>query len=137
MKKVLFISLYNIRNQMAAAILKQLSGQKFEVYSAWVLSDEFSPLIIGAMNEIGVDVTKVKAQKFSKLSEVDFFFDCAVILCEDSNIDKCPIIQKAKKRIYWEVENPLPDASEEKLQRIRRIRDKIKSRIEHWLNESD
>ena len=113
--------------------MQKLAGDKFEIHSAWVLSDEFDHSISDVIKEIGIDVFQNKAINFSKLNEGDDFFDCAIMLCEDSKIDQCPVILRAKKRIYWEIECPLSNTPEDKKQKIRRIRDTIKSRIEHWL----
>src|SRR5258708_33574531 len=57
-KKVLFICIHNsARSQMAEAFLKQICGDFFEVYSAGLEPGKLNPLVVEAMQEIGIDIS--------------------------------------------------------------------------------
>ena len=58
-KRVLFLCIHNsARSQMAAAFLKQLAGDRFEVESAGLEPGKLNPLAVAAMRDAGIDISQ-------------------------------------------------------------------------------
>ena len=57
-ERVLFLCTHNsARSQMAEGLLRQLGGDRFEVYSAGTEATQVRPLAIRAMAELGIDIS--------------------------------------------------------------------------------
>jgi arsenate reductase len=127
--RVLFICQHNSgRSQIAETFLKQMAGDQFHVESAGMEpAAVVNPLVVEVMKEIGVDLSGKKPQSvFDKFKEGELF-DHVITVCSDEEA-KCPVFPGITKR--WH--HPFPDPAavsgspEEKLQRVREIRDMIK-----------
>ncbi len=58
-QKVLFMCIHNSgRSQIAEAFLNKLGGDKFEAESAGLEPGNLNPLVVEAMQEIGIDISK-------------------------------------------------------------------------------
>ncbi|HEY7062599.1 MAG TPA: arsenate reductase ArsC [Chloroflexota bacterium] len=124
---VLFVCVHNAgRSQMAAALTQQLSGGKVNVWSAGSEpADQINPAAVQVMAEIGLDLS----QEFPKpmTDEVVRAADVVITMgCGDS----CPIYP-GKKYEDWAVEDPAGQPPE----KVRAIRDDIRSRVERLLSE--
>jgi len=132
-KRVLFICTHNsARSQMAEGLLRQLGGERFEVFSAGTEATQVRPLAIKAMTELGVDIS----QQFSKtldryLSEP---FDEVITVC-DTAAEACPVFPGAARRRHWSFEDPSKATGNEaeQLEVYRKVRDEIRTRIEKEL----
>ena len=66
--RVLFICVYySGRSQMAEAFLKALAGDRFQVESAGFSPTRINPLVIKAMHEAGIDLSKDQTRSVFKL----------------------------------------------------------------------
>ena len=62
-QKVLFICVHNsARSQMAAAWLNDICGDYFEAHSAGLEPGQLNPLVVQAMDEVGIDISNNKTQ---------------------------------------------------------------------------
>jgi len=137
-KNVLFVCVHNsARSQMAEALLKYLAADRFEVESAGLEPGELNPLAVEVMKEIGIDISGNKTK-----SVLDFYkegrrYDYVITVCDESQAQKCPIFPGTgiTKRIHWNFDDPasFKGTREEKLEKTRQVRDKIKQQIEQWL----
>lgn len=72
-RRVLFACTFNaVRSAMAAAILRQLAGQRFEVASAGVMCARPDPFAAAVMDEIGIDMSLHEPADFSRLGRRTF-----------------------------------------------------------------
>lgn len=134
--KVLFICIHNSgRSQMAEAFLDALGGDRFLVESAGMEPRPINLLVIEAMNEMGIDISKQTSDSVFDFFREGKLFDYVITVCDESVEDNCPVFPGITKRLHW----PFPDPSkldgthEEKMTELRTIRDSIKERIEQWL----
>jgi len=133
--KVLFLCYHNsARSQMAEGLLKNLAGDKFDVYSAGIEPTEVHPLAIEAMKEIGIDISNYKSK-----SAKDFLgehFGYIITVCDDAK-EKCPTFPDVSIRMHWSFEDPAKSSGSEKerLEVFRKVRDQIKEKIIIWLKE--
>ena len=130
-KRILFLCTGNAaRSQMAEGLLRAFHGDVVDVVSAgsrpagWV-----HPLAIGALAEIGIDISD--AQSKSADSFLDQKFDVVVTVC-DSAAQDCPLWPDAARIEHWPIEDPtFGDGSG--AERFRATRDKLARRIEELM----
>jgi arsenate reductase (thioredoxin) len=131
-KRVLFICTHNsARSQMAEGLLRQLGGERFEVFSAGTEATRVRPLAIKAMTELGVDISQQSSKTLDRyLSEP---FDEVITVC-DTAAEACPVFPGAARR-HWSFEDPSKATGNEteQLEVYRRVRDEIHTRIEKEL----
>ena len=134
-KSVLFVCIHNsARSQMAEAFLKDLSNN-FKVDSAGISPGELNKIVVKSLKEIKIDISNNKTKSVESLllnkSEYDFF----IFVCSESQGQKCPIIPYKTTKIYWDIEDPstLKGNENEKIIQIRKIRDKIKGKVQEFI----
>jgi arsenate reductase len=135
-KKVLFVCVHNIaRSQMAEAFLKVLAGDRFDVKSAGLEPRELNPLVVAAMAEVGIDIAKERSKSVFDLYRREERFDYVITVCDEASAERCPVFPGALETIHWSFPDPsrLEGSQEDKMKIVRRIRDRIQSRIEEWL----
>lgn len=139
MYKVLFVCIHNsARSQMAEAFLKQLSKGKFEVESAGIEKGKLNPLVIRAMDEIGIDISKNKTQEVFDLFRQGKSYQAVITVCEQEAAERCPIFPGKVKRIAWSFPDPskFTGTDEEILAQVRTVRDQIKTKVESFIEEA-
>jgi arsenate reductase len=137
--KVLFICIHNsARSQMAAAFLNDVCGAEFEAQSAGLEPGTLNPLAVEVMREAGFDLSKNKTQAVFDVFKSGQLFAYVVTVCSEAEAGGCPIFPGPTQRLHW----PFPDPSkvegtpEEKLEKIRQIRDAIRARVEQFRVEN-
>lgn len=136
-KRVLFICVHNsARSQMAEAFLKEVARDKFDVESAGLEPGKLNPIVVEAMKEIGIDISQNKTK-----SAFDFYregrkYDYVITVCDESQSGACPIFLGRGKRLHWSFSDPskFEGTKEEKLVKVRAVRDEIRLKIKEWLS---
>ena len=132
-QRVLFICTHNsARSQMAEGLLRELGGDRFEVYSAGTEATRIRPLAIKAMAELGIDISGQESKTLDRYLEEPF--DKVITVCDDAN-EACPVFFGARERLHWSFPDPskATGTEEEQLAVFRSVRDAIRSRIEREL----
>jgi arsenate reductase len=124
---------------MAEAFLNAMAGDRFEAESAGFDPTRVYPLVIKAMHEVGIDLSKNQTQSVFKLYQEGNLFDYVITVCEESAENQCPVFPGVARRLNWPFDNPeaFEGTHEEKLEQVKRVRDEIRARIEAWLQELD
>lgn len=125
--EILFVCVQNSgRSQMAAAITRQLAGDRAHVRSAGSQpGEQILPEVALVLTEIGLDVS----EEFPKplTDDVVRAADAVVTMgCGDA----CPLYP-GKRYLDWQLDDP----SDLDLDGVRRVRDDIRDRVEHLLSE--
>ena len=124
---VLFVCVHNAgRSQMAAAYLSHLSQGRVEVRSAGSApGDSVNPVAVDAMAEEGIDMSaaqpKILTTEAVKESDVVITMGCG---------DACPIFP-GKRYEDWQLDDPAGQG----INAVRPIRDEIRARVEHLIDE--
>ncbi|MFO8084732.1 MAG: arsenate reductase ArsC [Desulfobacterales bacterium] len=136
-KRVLFICVHNSgRSQMAEAFLREFAGDRFDVESAGLEPREINKLVIEVMEEMNIDISENTSDSVIDFYKEGRLYDYVISVCDESIESQCPIFPGITRRLHW----PFPDPStvggtdEEKLFKVRKIRDDIHNRIISWLN---
>ena len=135
---VLFICIHNsARSQMAEAWLNHLCGDFFDADSAGLEPGTLSPLVVEAMREVGIDISKKETQAVFDVFKSAKLFSYVVTVCDETSAEKCPIFAGVTKRLHWSFADPsaLTGTKEEKMAEVRKIRDDIRLKIEEWCAE--
>lgn len=135
-KKVLFLCIHNsARSQMAEEYLRKLAGEEFEVESAGFEPSTINPLVIQAMKEEGIDLTGKESKNVFDLYKAQKFYGFIVTVCDRAEEEKCPTFPGLAKRIHWKLEDPadFTGTDEEKLIRVKDLRNKIKELVEEFI----
>jgi arsenate reductase len=122
---------------MAEAWLNYTCGEFFEAQSAGLEPGTLNPLAIEVMREAGIDISGKKTQAVFDVFKSGQLFSHVVTVCDESSAEKCPIFPGPTKRLHWSFADPsqVTGTNEEKLRRVREIRDEIRMKIEQWCEE--
>ena len=137
-KKVLFVCIHNsARSQMAEAFLNQTCGEEFEAQSAGLEPGRLNPIVVGVMQEIGIDISGNRTKAVFDIYKSGQMFSHVITVCDEASAERCPIFPGVATRLHWSFPDPsaVTGSIEEKRKRVREIRDQIQRRIEKWCGE--
>lgn len=137
-QKVLFICIHNsARSQMAEAWLNHICGDVFEAQSAGLEPGTLNPLVVEAMGDVGIDISRKGTQAVFDVFKSGQLFAYVITVCDETSAERCPIFPGVAKRVHWGFSDPsaLTGTREEKLKGVREIRDEIREKIEAWCQE--
>tara|TARA_Y100000590_G_C15702509_1_gene1007348 strand:+ start:1029 stop:1472 length:444 start_codon:yes stop_codon:yes gene_type:complete len=133
--KVIFICTGNsCRSQMAEGLLKHMSGDHFEVFSAGSHPSRVHPASILVMDEIGIDISNHSAEAIDKY--LDKKIDTVITVCDNARL-LCPVFPGNVHRIHWSIEDPFHGWSTEPSDLIpyRETRNILKDQIKTFINQ--
>ena len=137
-KKVLFVCIHNsARSQMAEAFLNQICGDEFEAQSAGLEPGKLNPIVVEAMQDIGIDISGNPTKAVWDFIKTGQMFSYVITVCDETSAERCPIFPGVTTRLHWGFPDPssFQGAHEEKLAKTREVRDTIKKQIEQWCEE--
>ena len=122
---------------MAEAWLNHLCGDLFVADSAGLEPGTLNPLVVEAMKEVGIDISKKETQAVFDVFKSGKLIAYVVTVCDETSAEKCPIFPGITKRLHWSFADPsaLTGTDDEKMTEIRKIRDDIRLKIEEWCEE--
>jgi arsenate reductase len=135
---VLFICIHNsARSQMAEAWLNQICGDFFAAESAGLEPGTLNPLVVEAMREVGIDISKKETRAVFDVFKSGKLFSYVITVCDETSAEKCPIFAGVTRRLHWSFPDPstLVGSREQKLVDVRKIRDEIRDKIQAWCEE--
>jgi arsenate reductase len=137
-KMVLFVCIHNsARSQIAEAFLNQICPEEFEAYSAGIEPGRLNPIVVEAMQEIGIDISRNQTKAVLDMYNSGRTFAYVITVCDETSAERCPIYPGVTTRLHWGFPDPssFPGGHDEKLARTREVRDTIKARIQEWCAE--
>ena len=122
---------------MAEAFLNQLAGDRFEAESAGLEAGTLNPLAIEVMGELGMDISRNRSKEVFEFIKAGKLFHYVITVCDETSGNRCPIFPGYAKRLHWNFSDPsdLKGTYHEQREQTKKIRDKIKARIESWIKE--
>jgi arsenate reductase len=122
---------------MAEAWLNHLYGDKFEARSGGFEPRALNPLAVKVMQEAGLDISAKTAQRVFDLVKAGELFSYVITVCDQASGERCPIFPGMAERLHWSFPDPsaVTGSEEEKLEKVRQIRDGIKTKIENWYEQ--
>lgn len=128
--RVLFLCTGNsCRSQMAEGLLRNLRGDRFEVFSAGTDPKPVHPWAVATMREIDIDISHQSSKSIDALPAQSF--DVVVTVCDNAK-QRCPVIPHVKQKIHWSIPDPATAAGTQRAieAEFRKVRDELKDRIE-------
>ncbi len=137
-QKVLFICVHNsARSQMAAELLNKSCGEFIEAQSAGLEPGTINPLVVEALRELGIDISKNTTQRVFDVWKSGQIFQFVVTVCSEAEAESCPIFPGVTTRLHWAFDDPskFTGTHEERLEKTRRVRDEIRAKIDSFCEE--
>ncbi|MDQ7010838.1 MAG: arsenate reductase (thioredoxin) [Mariprofundaceae bacterium] len=137
MQKILFLCTGNAcRSQMAEGWLRHLAGDRYEAYSAGIAVHGKNPRAIAVMREAGVDISNQESEVLNP--ELLRTIDLLVTVCGHAD-EHCPMVPASCQKQHWPFDDPAKatGSEEEIMDRFRRVRDQIRTRIEVFLQSEN
>lgn len=137
-KRVLILCTGNsCRSQMAEYLWNQLGE------GAWLAASAGSnpagyvhPFAVAVMKEQGQEMAAATSKHVDQF--VNEPIDLVVTVCDGAK-ESCPVLPQAAESLHWPFFDPAEatGSDEEKMEVFRKVRDEIRSRIAHFLTETD
>lgn len=120
------------RSQMAEGLLRDLAGERMDVWSAGSRPSVVNPLAIAAMRERGIDISGQRSKHLDEFRDQPF--DEVITVC-DNAAETCPIFPGPARRIHWSFPDPAAAEGDEaaRLAMFRDVRDAIEARLREWV----
>ena len=132
-EKIIFICTGNAcRSQIAEGVMRQLAGDKFDVFSAGSHPTLVHPMSIRVMKEIGIDITSHTSDPISNFLSKNI--NIVVTVCD--NADKvCPVFPGKVERIHWSIKDPFKgwNSHPDDLVNFRKTREDLTARIKNLI----
>ena len=132
--KVIFICTGNsCRSQMAEGLLRDMAGDRFEVFSAGSHPSRLHPASIIVMAELGIDISNHSADSIDEYLDKDI--DIVFSVCDNAR-QVCPVFPGDVQQIHWSIDDPFHGWGAEPSDLIpyREIREILKDRLESFIN---
>jgi len=122
---------------MAAALLNKTCGQFFEAESAGLEPATINPLVIEALQEVGLDISKNTTQRVFDVWKSGQIFQFVITVCSEAEAEGCPIFPGLTTRLHWPFDDPakFTGTHEEQLEKTRRVRNQIHAKIAWFCKE--
>ncbi len=131
MKKVLVLGMDNgSRSQIIAELIKHISFNRIEVYSAGIKPKKVDPKTVKILKEIGINIEGAKTHSMNEY--IHTHFDIIITTTKEAR-DKANAILNASTKIHKELPDPrLAEGDDfDKENAYRELREEINE----WLNE--
>jgi len=138
-EKVLFVCIHNsARSQMAEAWMNHLCGDRFEAESAGLEPGVLNPLAVAVMKEAGIDISHKSTRSVFDVLKAGTLFSWVITVCDESAAEACPIFPGPAKHVHLGFTDPsrVEGTQEEKLARVRAIRDSIRTAVEDFCRQA-
>ena len=122
---------------MAEAFLNRTCPEVFEAHSAGLEPGTLNPLVVEAMQEIGLDISANPTKSVFDMFRSGQLFSYVITVCDGASAERCPIFPGITQRIHWSFPDPsaLTGTHEQRLERVREIRDIIREQIQQWCDQ--
>lgn len=137
-RRVLFLCIHNsARSQMAAAFLKRAGGDRFDVESAGFEPGRLNPLVVDAMKQVGIDISRNTTQSVFELFKSGRRFEYVISVCDGASAERCPIFPGVTTRLSWSFEDPstFTGTEQQRLAQVIAVRDEIRDKVAQWVKE--
>jgi arsenate reductase len=123
---------------MAEAFLNRVCAEQFDACSAGLEPGQLNPVVVEAMQEIDIDISRNKTKGVSDMLNSGKMFSYVVTVCDETAAEACPVFPGATTRLHWGFPDPssFQGSHAEKLARTREVRDAIKAKVEAWCQET-
>ena len=112
--------------------MNKLAGDRFEAHSAGLEAGQLNQLVVEAMREVGIDISKNKTKKVVDMYKRGELFAYVIAVCDEETAQRCPTFPGLRQaRIAWSFDDPaeFTGTHQEKMDRVRKLRDEIRKKV--------
>ncbi len=134
--KVLFVCTGNsCRSQIAEGLLRNMAGDRFDIYSAGSHPSRVHPNAIAVMDEWDIDISGHKSESIDDYLDVGI--DVVITVCDHAN-ELCPVFPVEVEKIHWSIEDPFRDWNSDPLQldNFRETRRDLNERLQKFIERN-
>ncbi len=131
--RVLFLCTGNsARSIIGAALLRQMGGDAFDVYSAGIHPKGINPYTVRVLDELNIDISAERSKDVSEYEGQSF--DYVITVC-DAAAEECPVFPGAPQRIHWSFVDPaaVEGTDGEKLRAFQRTVREMNTRLRTFI----
>ena len=134
-QRVLFLCTGNsARSQMAEGLLRNMAGDRFEVFSAGTRPVGLNPNAVRALSEVGIDISEHRSKSVDEFAGQEF--DYVFTVCDNAR-ESCPIFPGGGKHIHQSFEDPAAAPTDQQPQKFRATRDTIRNWLTDFLSHGE
>ncbi len=124
---------------MADELLKFLAPERFEVESAGIEPGKLNPLVVQSLKDYDINIEGKATQSVKEMIDQGKTYDYVITVCDETSAERCPVFPGDTKRIHWSFTDPsqFQGSDEERLSKIKDVREEIKTRLEQWIKTED
>jgi arsenate reductase len=124
---------------MAEAYLTKNAGHRFAVESAGLEPGLLNPFVVDVMKEEGVDLAGKQTNDAFRFFKEGRTYDYVITVCDEASGERCPIFPGKSQRLHWGFDDPstFEGTDDEIRQKVRKVRDEIKARIDLFIKETN
>jgi arsenate reductase len=115
---------------MAEGLLRDMAGDRFEVFSAGTRPVGLNSNAVSAMSEIGIDISAHRSKSVDEF--VNQSFDYVFTVCDNAK-ESSPFFPGAQHTIHHSFEDPAAEPHERQLGAFRKVRDQIRTRLDQFV----
>jgi len=130
-KKVLILCTGNsARSQMAEGLLKHITQNEYEVFSAGTKPSHVRPEAIKVLAEVGIDISRNRSKSVDEFAGQKINF--VLTVCDNAK-EVCPYFPAKTKLIHHSFEDPaeIQGDEETRIEAFRQTRDQIRKYLEN------
>jgi len=130
-KKVLILCTGNsARSQMAEGLLKHITKDEYEVFSAGTKPSHVRPEAIKVLAEVGIDISRNRSKSVDEFAGQKINF--VLTVCDNAK-EVCPYFPAKTKLIHHSFEDPaeIQGDEETRIKAFRQTRDQIRKYLEN------
>ena len=131
--RVLFLCTGNsARSIIGAALLQQMAGDAFDVFSAGTHPNGINPFTVRVLDPLGIVMAEQRSKSVTEFE--DQTFDYVITVC-DAAAEECPVFPGAPERIHWSFVDPaaVEGSDDEKLRAFQRTVREMKTRLNSFV----
>jgi arsenate reductase len=120
------------RSQMAEGLLRDMAGDRLDVYSAGSKPSVVNPFAIRAMAARGIDISGHRSKHLQEYLSTPF--DYVITVC-DNAAETCPVFPGPARRIHWSFPDPaaVTGSDEAVLASFVQVRDDLEHTLAGWV----
>lgn len=129
-KKILILCTGNsARSQMAEGLLKHITQDEYEIFSAGTKFSVVRPEAIKVLREIGIDISGNRSKSVDEFTDKEI--DYVLTVCDNAQ-ENCPYFPAKTRLVHRSFEDPAEVSGDEesRLSAFRKVRDEIRDYFE-------
>jgi len=123
---------------MAEAFLNHVCGEQFSAQSAGIEPGKLNPVVVEAMREVGIDISRNQTKSVQSFIDAKTHFDYVITVCDETSAERCPVFPGRTKSLCWSFPDlsALDGTPQEKLAKAREVRDMIRAKVQTWCDST-